>query len=167
MVGQGYLILLDREDSKQLFAQKEPASLQKFVMDLTQSKTVRAAQRVLELGTTWDGIHRCLTEGTLEPDGGEPPLNHAILGGKQMLNNDECLVSLVRPDMALYVAEAVSDVRYDDFHKKYLAIDPQDYGQALSEKDFEKIWVVFQQLVLFYETGAQDLSAILFVGRWK
>ncbi len=167
MVGQGYLILLDRDDAKQLFAQKEPAGIQEFVEQLTQSKTVRAAQRLLELGTTWDGIHRCLTEGTLAPDGGEAPVNHAILGGKQLLRTDDYSVSFVRPDMTPYVADAVGEVRYDDFHKKYLAIDPQDYGRALTEKDFEKIWIAFQQLVLFYETGAQDLSAVLFAGRWK
>ena len=167
MVGKGFLILMDRADAKQLFAHKEPGGIRKFVEQLTQSKEYRQSQRILDLGTTWDGIHRCLTEGTLDPEGGEPPLNHAILGGKQLLKTDEYFVSLVRPDMTPYVAEAVANVRYDDFHKSYLALDSQDYGHALSEKDFERHWVAFQQLLLFYESGAQDLDAVLFAAHWK
>jgi len=32
----------------------------------------------------WDTIHRCLTDGTLEPEGGEYPLSYAILGGRHL-----------------------------------------------------------------------------------
>jgi hypothetical protein len=167
VAGQGFLILLDREDAKKLFAEKDPAGIRNFVEQLTQSKEYRKNQRVLELGTTWDGIHRCLTDGTLDPEGGEAPLNCAILGGKPLVKTDDYFASFVRPDMTPYVAEAVAEVRYDDFHKKYLGIDAGDYGRPLDEKDFEKLWVAFQQLHLFYESGAQDLSAVLFAAARK
>jgi hypothetical protein len=167
VAGQGYLVLIDRDDAKKLFAHKEPDDVRNFMDQLTQSKPYRSAQKVLDLAGHWDGIHRCLTDGTLDPDGGEPPLNHAILGGKRLANTPEFVLSFVRPDMTPYVAEALADVRYDDFHKKYLAISPSDYGRALTEKDFEKIWVAFQQLVDFYESGAEELSAIAFAARWR
>jgi hypothetical protein len=32
----------------------------------------------------WDAIHRCLTDGTLDPDGGEYPLSLAVLGGRHL-----------------------------------------------------------------------------------
>jgi hypothetical protein len=32
----------------------------------------------------WDAIHRCLTDGTLHPDGGASALSHAILGGRHL-----------------------------------------------------------------------------------
>jgi len=167
VAGQGYLVLIDREDAKKLFSQKEPDYIRNFVDQLTQSKQYRAAQKVLDLTEHWDGIHRCLTDGSLDPDGGEPPLNHAILGGKRLANTQEFVLSFVRPDMTPYVAEALGDVRYDDFHKKYQAISPADYGRPLGEKDFENIWVAFQQVVDFYESGAQELSAIAFAARWR
>lgn len=165
MVGQGFLILIDREDAKKLFAQKESEGIRKFVEQLTQSKEYRSAQRVLDLGTHWDGIHRCLTEGTLDPEAGEPPLNQAVLGGKRVMSTDDYVVSFVRPDMTPYVAEALADVRYEDFYKKYFAMSPTDYGRELTEKDFERIWVTFRQLVDFYESGALDLSAMAFAAR--
>jgi hypothetical protein len=32
----------------------------------------------------WDAIHRCLTDGTLDPDGGEHPLSLTVIGGRHL-----------------------------------------------------------------------------------
>ncbi|MFF5216752.1 DUF1877 family protein [Micromonospora sp. NPDC000442] len=44
----------------------------------------------VDIDKAWDGIHRCLTDGTLEPDGGECPLSYAVLGGRRL--HDEYVV---------------------------------------------------------------------------
>jgi hypothetical protein len=165
--GPGFHILLNREDAKKLFSHKEPEAIRSFVKQLTESKDYKKQERVLECGTAWDAIHRCLTDGTLDPTGGDPPLNNAILGGRQLYKSDDYLVSLVRPDMAPFVSEALNDVKYEDMHAAYLKIDAADYGRPLNEKDFEKAWVIFQQVRAFYETAAQDLDAIVFCGQLK
>lgn len=167
MSGPGFHILLNREDAKKLFAQKEPEAIRSFVKQLTESKDYKKQDRVLDCGTAWDTIHRCLGDGTLDPTGGEPPANNAILGGRQLYKTDDYIISLVRPDMALFVAEALNEVNYDDMHGAYLKIDAADYGRPLSEKDFEKAWVIFQQVRGFYETAAQDLDAMIFAGQLR
>lgn len=49
----------------------------------------------------WDTIHRCLTDGTLEPEGGEYPLSYAILGGRHL--HDEYYGAAGRPGAVLLV----------------------------------------------------------------
>lgn len=45
----------------------------------------------------WDAIHRCLTDGTLGPDGGSYPLKLAVLSGRQLHEGEGYIVSLVKP----------------------------------------------------------------------
>jgi len=165
--GPGFHILLNREDAKKLFAQREPEAIRALVKQLTESKDYKQQERVLDCGTAWDTIHRCLTDGTLDPTGGEPPLNNAVLGGRPLYKTDEFIVALVRPDMAPFVSEALGDIKYDVMHEAYLKIDPKDYCRPLNEKDFEKAWIIFQKMRQFYETAAQDLDAMIFAGQLK
>lgn len=167
MTGPGFHILLNREDAKKLFSFKEPEAIRNHVKQLTESKEYKQQERVLNCGTSWDTIHRCLCDGTLDPAGGEAPLNHAVLGGRSIYKSDDYIVSLVRPDMAPFVAEALADIKYEMLHQAYLKIDAKDYGRELSEKDFEKAWIIFQQMRAFYETAAQDLDAMIFAGQLK
>ena len=43
----------------------------------------------------WDAIHRCLGDGTLDPDGPPYPLSHVILGGRDM-HDDYYVVTSAR-----------------------------------------------------------------------
>jgi len=167
MSGPGFHILLNREDSKKLFGYREPEQIRDFSRQLSRSQDYRKRGRVLELGTTWDTLHRCLTDGTLDPNAGDPPLNQCFLGGRSMYDREDAIVSLVRPDMAPYVAEALGDIKFEDLRKKYFALDPAAYGHPLHEKDLEKAWIVFQQVRTFYEFASEDLSAVLFFAERK
>ena len=75
--------------------------------------------------------------------------------------SEQQVVQMLTP----YVAEALGEVKYDQLQKTYSTINPQDYGRPLNPKDFEKAWVVFQQIRDFYEFAARDLSAMLFVAQ--
>ena len=157
-------MLLNREDAKKLFAQKDGTATRDFVRGLTQSQDYKKGDRLLDLGGQWNGIHRCLTDGTLDPAGGEAPLNHTLLGGRQLYKGDDYIVTLVRPDMTPYVSEALAEVTYESLHANYLKLDAKDYGREPNEKDFEKLWIAFQQVRLFYDVAAEELSAMVFAG---
>jgi hypothetical protein len=45
----------------------------------------------------WDAIHRCLTDGTLDPGGGSYPLRLAVLNGRKLHTGENYIVSLVTP----------------------------------------------------------------------
>jgi len=162
VAGSGYHLLLNREDAKKLFGQPNPVATRDFAKQLAQAPEYRKRGRVLELGSTWATLQRCLTDGTLDPTAGEPPLNHCMLGAKSLYQGDDAYVMLIRPDMGPYVAEALGEVKYETLHGNYFKLNPAEYGQPLTEKDFERVWVLFQQVRDFFDYAAGELSAVLF-----
>jgi hypothetical protein len=160
--GSGAHIILTREDAKRIFAESGDNAVRKVVTEIRGSKKHRDAKLVLETGTAWDAIHRCLTEGTLDAGAGEFPLNHTILGGRALHQGKEFEARLVRPDMVPHIAEALHHLKREDFHVSYLKIDPADYGKALSEKDFDILWNSLQQVRQLFEDAAGERCAVLF-----
>lgn len=162
MSGPGAHIILGREDAKQLFLHKDDEAIRSFVTGIRQSRKHRDAQLVLECDDSWDPIHRCFSDGTLDHAGGDFPLNHCVLGGKRLHGGTEFEAVLIRPDIVPHVADSLHHIKRAELHQKYFAIDPQDYGRPLSEADFDKVWLFLQQIRKLFEDAAQDRSAVLF-----
>ena len=162
MSRQGAYIVLKREDLKQLQAQQGDEAVRAFASALRQSKTYRNEGLILDCGTCWDPIHRCLTEGTLDPNAGEFPLSQFVLGGKRLHRGGGFEAVLVRPDIVPHVAEATRDIKRAEFQQKYYQLDPQDYGQPPHEKELDKVWSVFRQVQQLFDDAAADRAAVLF-----
>lgn len=166
MVGRGYHIALGREHAKRLFGLKEDQAILQFLEELKADPAMKKSGRVLDSGTTWDPIHRCLTEGELDPAGGDFPLSHAVLGGKQLHQGDDYAAVLVRPDVTRFIADALIEVGEDDFRKKFFALDPASYKQPLGEKEFTEVWLALQNLKLFFEAATENLEAVVFTAKY-
>ncbi len=108
----------------------------------------------------WDAIHRCLTDGTLDPDGGEYPLSHAVLGGRHL--HDEYYVVYVTAAQARDVAEALQPVDQAWLRRRFDAIDDPDYGGARDEADFDYTWAAFVDVREFYQRAAAAQRAVIF-----
>lgn len=145
-----------------MFALSGDDELRAFVNEMRNSRRLRDNQQVLESGDTWKLIHRCLSDGTLDPQGGEFPLDHCILGGKQMHSGDGYVASLVRPDVAPHVAEALAKVRLDEMNKKYFALDPASIGHEPTDEEFTEMWNMFKLVREFFADAATDRNAVLF-----
>ena len=165
MVGRGFHIALSREHAKQLFAIKDDAALLKFLEELKSMPDLKKSGRILDLGTAWDPIHRCLTEGELDPAGGDFPLNHAVLGGKQLHKGGDSTAVLVRPDMTRFIADALEEVTEDDVRKKFFALNPKSYQQPIDEKHFMQVWIALQTLKDFYLAATENLEAVVFTAK--
>lgn len=166
MVGNGYLIALSRDDAKRVFAQKDDDNLRRLLKELSNSTELKKNGRVLDLGSLWDPLHRCLTEGELDAAAGEPPLNLAILGGKQLHQGNDYAAGLVRPDMTTFVAEALGEIKEDDFRQKFFGLNPNSYQRPIDEKQFMQIWVALRNVRDFYEAAAENLEAVVFTGQY-
>ena len=164
MVGNGYLISLTREHAKRLFGQQDDLGLRQFLSELRNARDLKDSGRVLELGTLWDPLHRCLTDGELDPAGGEAPLNHAILGGKQLHRGNDYIAAMVRPDMTTFVAEALAEVKEDELRKKFFGLNPESYGRPINEKHFMEVWIALRNARILYEAAAENLEAVVFAG---
>jgi hypothetical protein len=110
----------------------------------------------------WDAIHRSLTDGYLGYGNGTYPLNSTILGGTQLYEGDECIVSLLTPDRVRDVADAVADVDREVLKEGYDRIDIGDYGPEFGDEDFAYTWSNFTDLVAFFRRAAEAGRHVIF-----
>ncbi len=164
MSGPGFHIALAREHAKTLFGLKDDASIRKFLDELKARPDIKKSGRMLELGTLWNPIHRCLTEGELDPAGGDFPLNTAVLGGKQPLKGADYTAVLIRPDMTRFIADAIAELEEDDVRKKFMALKGS-YNGPIDEKHFMEMWLRLQDLKVFFEAAAENMEAVVFTGK--
>ena len=167
MVGRGYHIALGREHAKRLFSLKQDQEILKFLEELKASPEMKKSGRLLDSGTAWDAIHRCLTEGELDPTGGDFPLNHAVLGGKQLHQGKDFAAVLIRPDMVRFIADALDEIEEADFRQKFSGLSKTSYQQPTGEKDFVQVWIVLQDLQVFFEAAAENMEAVVFTGKYQ
>lgn len=167
MVGSGYHIALTREHAKRVFNQQDDESLRTFLQELIDSPEMVKSGRVLNSGKCWNAIHRCLTEGELDPNGGEFPLNHTVLGGKQLHKGDDYAATLIRPDITPFVAEALAEIREPEFREKFFALDPESYGLPINEKAFLEVWLALTNLRVFFDAAAENLEAVIFTAKFQ
>ena len=159
-VTNGFLLGLSRDHAKQLFAARGDDALKRVVSSL--KRELEGSNLCQDCGRHWDAIHRCLSDGTLNPSAGEVPLNHCILGGRQMLESKNTIVAVVRPDLTRHVARELNVVSEQWFRDRYYEIDPQDYGRKLDDDDLTEAWRRFEEIRDFYQNAAQQKCAIAF-----
>lgn len=165
MVGRGFHIALAREHAKTLFGLKEDAAIHKFLDELKARPDMKKSGRLLDLGTLWDPIHRCLTEGELDPTAGDFPLNTAVLGGKQLLQGKDHTALLIRPDMTGFIADALGELDEEDTRKKFFALKGGTYQEPIDEKHFMELWLRLQDLKIFFAAAAENKEAVVFVAQ--
>ena len=108
----------------------------------------------------WDAIHRCLTDGTLDPDGGDYPLSLAVLGGRHL--HDEYYVVYISAAQTRDVATALRGVDRTWLRRRFDAINDPDYRGARDNADFDYTWDGFSDVQAFYERAAAAGRAVLF-----
>lgn len=167
MVGRGSHIALAREHAKTLFGLKDDASIRKFLDELKARADIKKSGRLLDTETLWDPIHRCLTEGELDPAAGDFPLNHAVLGGKQLLKGSDYTAVLVRPDMTRFIADGLSELEEDEVRKKFFALRNGSYKQPIDEKHFMEMWLMIQDLKVFFDAAAENIEAVVFTAKFQ
>jgi hypothetical protein len=160
--GNGIFSILKRDHARQLAALQGDDAVRKLATEVQQSKAYRNEGLILDCGTAWDAIHRCLTEGTLDPNAGDFPLNHCVLGGRRLHQGPGFEAVLIRPDIVPHVAEAIRDVKRADFHERYFQIDPTDYGRTPTDKEFDIIWNAFRQIQQLMDDATAERAAVLF-----
>jgi len=110
----------------------------------------------------WAGIHRCLTDGRLANNNGEYPLRACVLGGDQLYEGDDFVVSLLTPEQVGDFAFALAPIDKAWLRTRYDTIDPTDHGAALSDDDFEYMWNCFVGFPEFFRKAAAAGRAIAF-----
>jgi hypothetical protein len=122
----------------------------------------RSPEWLSDLGKSWDAIHRCLTDGDVGWNNGTYPLNHAILGGEQLYEENDYIISLKDPEQVAHIAAALAKITPQEFRRGYDRISPGDYDGEYGLDDFQMTWDEFEQLVRFYQHAASAQRPVLF-----
>jgi hypothetical protein len=117
-------------------AEGDTYAVDELVEEIEESWTDNGLK--VDTDKAWDAIHRCLTDGALDPDGGEYPLSHAVLGGRHL--HDGYYVVYLRSAEVHDVADALRGVDRTSLRGRFDAIDDPDYPGAHDDRDFEYTW---------------------------
>lgn len=110
----------------------------------------------------WDGLHRCLSDGTLDPDGGARPLNLVFFGGEMLNEDDAYFVVLLEPKEVREVAAALADVGPDWIRERYRALEFPEYEEPKSEEDLGYLVSSFEGLPAFFARAAKEKLHVIF-----
>ncbi|MCA9120237.1 MAG: DUF1877 family protein [Planctomycetaceae bacterium] len=160
--GQGAYIVLTREDAKELFSQEGDAAVRAVAERLRNSQKHINADLVLECGASWDPIHRSLTDGTLNRDVEDFPLDHCVLGGRRLYQGNDFEAVLIRPDIVPHVAAGLHDMKRAEFTERYMALDPSAYGKQPTEEEGDETWAMFKLIRQLFEDAGNEHAAVLF-----
>jgi hypothetical protein len=161
VIGRGFYLALARDHAKRLFSIKEDAELAKFMQELKTSAEMKKSGRALDIGPAWDPLHRIMTDGELDPGGGDFPGNHVVLGGKQLHHGSDFSTIVIRPDMVPFVSEALNDLKQLEVREKFNALPPS-YTKPRGDKEFTEVWLAVKQLRTFFDAAAENLEAVVF-----
>jgi hypothetical protein len=113
----------------------------------------------------WEAIHRCLAGGTFYYRV-RTPLHRCVLSGKNLYTkpHQAWYLGYTGPEEVKDAAEALRPITVKWMRERYWAIDPEAYGMALCEEDFNYTWSWFRRLRAFFKRAAKDDRAVVFKG---
>lgn len=131
------------------------------VIEAVEERWEKGSGFICETDKAWDAIHRCLTDGRLDFEGGSEPLRLCVLGGEQLYQGDEYIVSLVVHDRLRPVADALASITPQFIGEHYWAL-PDDYTHPKSNEDCQYTWDWFSDLPAFFDCAQKAGRHVLF-----
>lgn len=158
----GVLFSLDHETVLQLKSRDSDGRLDYLKTEIEETFMNMHPDKFAELAQSWDALHRSLTDGHLAFDNGKFPLNHVILGGENLYEKDDYIMTLKTPEQVQHIALAVEMIDADTLKNGYHKINQDDYGIELSTEDFEYTWTWFKESKDFWKIAASEMRYVLF-----
>jgi hypothetical protein len=159
MASVGKHFMLTPEQDDQLLKASDDGAR----MALVDAIAKRAdAENSLVTGGAWDAIHRCLTDGTLNLDGGDDPLAHAVLGGRHLCESDEEFISYLTAKQVAATAGALSGLDKDWLLSRYRKLTATDYDGPYDSDDFIATWDNLSNLLSFLQRAAAAGRPVIF-----
>lgn len=162
MARRGVHFALSSSDVKKLLAITDPEQLVEVISEELEEKYLADDTWSFQFDKAWDALHRSLTDGQLLYASGPFPLAYAVLGGRPLDAGEDYTACLVEPDQVNEAAVALASVTQDWLRARYFALDPELYGDPLTEEDFEYTWSNFLGLPEFFERAAKAKRSVLF-----
>ncbi len=159
MGARGVLFAISDDTVAELLAAESDDDVMEIVESLEEDWD---EQFLAETDKAWDAIHRALSDGSLNPDGGTPPTNRAILGGNHLYGGDDYVVALVTKDEVPGVARALAAIDDHEMRRRYDQIVPRDYALEYGDDDREYTVENFRDVAGLYDRAAKAGRAVIF-----
>lgn len=157
MAGRGVLFAVESAEAERLTRMSD-TELMEAVEDLEERWEDGF---VAELDKAWDAIHRCLTDGKLEYDNGQFPLNRCVLGARRLME-EEYLVAMTDVGEVAAVVAALEQVTDFVLRAAYDSLDGDEYEFGLSDEDFAYTWDNFEAARELWRAAAAAGRAVVF-----
>jgi len=156
---RGVLFAIDDETVAALLAAEDDEEVVELVEEIEEAWE---DDFVAETDKAWDAMHRALSDGSLDPAAGTPPLNRAILGGQHLHEGDDYLVALVAKDEVAAVAAALAAIDEAAFRDRYRRLVPRDYAPEYGDDDMAYTWENLEDVAALYARAAAAGRAVIF-----
>lgn len=153
----GVHFAIDSDRADRLLAAADDEELLAVVEEIEE-----AWDAAFETDKAWDALHRCLSDGTLDPEAGTPPLNRVFFGGRMLNEEDDYFVVLITPAEVAEIAAALATIEEAWLRERYFAIPDSDYEGEKSEADWDYTRRQFEGLPEFFATAAQAGRHVIF-----
>lgn len=157
MPGIGILISLDENNQDKLSDAQSDVAVVDALLEIEEQAS---ESDQFSLDKAWNVIHRSLTDGLLEYDNGEYPLNMCIMDGFQLYEGDKTIISVVPQEKVSDVADALQHITYEKFKEGFSKIDKSDF--PVTDDDLKYSWDIFQGLPDFWKNAALKNHAVVF-----
>ena len=154
---RGVHFAIDEQQVERLLGAEGDDELIDVVSDIEEEWEI-----AFETDKAWDALHRCLSNGTLNPNEGEPPLNRVFFGGRTLNELEDYFVVLVTPAEVKEIAEALATVTESWLRARYFDQPFADYQGEKSEEDWAYTLSSFQGLPDFYARAASEGRHVIF-----
>ena len=158
-MSRGVLFALNAEDGVQVAEAESDADVISVVERLEERWD---GSWLEELDKAWDALHRCLSDGTLNEDGGDYPLSFAIFGGEPALDKHGYIVRYVDPEEVVAVSDALNSVDEQWLRQRYNTLAFIGYQGVRSEEDLAYTVASLPGLRSFYQRAAAAGRAVIF-----
>ena len=98
--------------------------------------------------------------GTLDPKGGDYPLNRCVLHGRQLYGGEDYIISFVPANEVPDVASALQPLTKEWCREKFSALT--GYEGPQDEDDFEYTWSYLEEVRGFFRKAAGQTRAVIF-----
>ena len=157
----GVLFALSLADVKKFKAFDDEDELLEFLTEDFEERQI-GGEWAVEVDKSWDAIQRCFGDGQLSWESTQYPLDHIILCGEPLYSGDDYVISLKTAKEVRDIAEKIGEVTQADLRNRFNAIDPADFGEPLTEEEFDAAWRSFTDLCTFYKKAAEAKRAVMF-----
>ena len=164
MASLGVFFALTEADTTALFDADGDDAVRRLVKEEIEERWDE--EWTCEVDKAWDAMHRCLSDGTLAPNGtlapDGSPRSSLFFGGRRLHLGDEYVVRFLEPAQVRDAADAIGELDESWFRRRYDTLDAHGYDGPHDDEDFGYTWEYFVEVRAFIQKAADAGRPVLF-----